>query len=50
MLTPVRIRFEYEVVRRSDAVTIAAGYTVHAATDLAGRPRRLPARVRVLFA
>jgi acyl-CoA thioester hydrolase len=49
MLTPVRIRFEYEVVRRSDAATIAAGYTVHAATDLAGRPRRLPARVRVLF-
>ena len=50
MLTPVRIRFEYEVVRRGDGVTIAAGHTVHAATDLAGRPRRLPARVRVLFA
>lgn len=50
MLTPVRIRFEYEVVRRSDGAAIAAGHTVHAATDLAGRPRRLPARVRVLFA
>jgi acyl-CoA thioester hydrolase len=50
MLTPVRIRFEYEVVRRSDGAAIAAGHTVHAATDLAGRPRRLPARVRELFA
>jgi acyl-CoA thioester hydrolase len=50
MLSPVRLKFEYEVVRRTDGVTAAAGHTVHAATDLAGRPRRLPARVKVLFA
>jgi acyl-CoA thioester hydrolase len=50
MLSPVRVRFSYEVVRRSDGVILAAGHTVHAATDLAGRPRRLPDRVRVLFA
>ena len=50
LLSPVRITFAYEVVRRSDGVTLAAGHTVHAATDLAGRPRRLPDRVRVFFA
>jgi len=50
LLSPVRVRFSYEVVRRNDGVTLAAGHTVHAATDLAGRPRRLPDRVRVLFA
>ena len=35
---------------RDDGVTLAAGHTVHAATDLAGKPRRLPDRVRVFFA
>ena len=50
MLSPVRIKFVYEVVRRIDGVGLAAGHTVHAATDLAGRPRRLSDRVRVLFA
>ena len=50
LLSPVRVRFSYEVVRRNDGVTLATGHTVHAATDLAGRPRRLPDRVRVLFA
>jgi acyl-CoA thioester hydrolase len=42
-LTPVRVRFDYDVVRGDD--TVAAGYTVHAALDRAGRPCRLPARV-----
>jgi acyl-CoA thioester hydrolase len=42
LLSPVRIRFDYEVVR--DA-TLATGHTVHAAVDTNGRPRRLPARV-----
>ena len=50
LVTPVRVRFLYDVVRRADGVTTAAGYTVHASTDLTGRPTRLPARVRVLFA
>ncbi len=50
LLSPVRVKFSYEVVRRRDGVALAAGHTVHAATDLAGRPRRLPNRVRVLFA
>jgi acyl-CoA thioester hydrolase len=42
-LTPVRVRFDYDVVRGDE--TVAAGYTVHAALDRAGRPCRLPARV-----
>jgi acyl-CoA thioester hydrolase len=47
LLTPVRIRFEYEVVR--DGTVTATGHTVHAAMDAAGRPCRLPDRVRALF-
>ncbi len=50
LMSPVRIRFDYEVIRRSDGVVAAAGHTVHAATDRGGRPRRLPDRVRTLFA
>jgi acyl-CoA thioester hydrolase len=49
-LSPVRVRFDYTVVRASDACVLADGHTVHAALDPAGRPRRLPERVRTLFA
>ena len=48
LLTPVRIRFDYEVVGPTARAT-AIGYTVHAATDATGRPCRLPARVLGLF-
>ena len=50
LLSPVRVKFHYDVVRRPDGATTASGYTVHASTDLQGRPKRLPARVRTLFA
>jgi acyl-CoA thioester hydrolase len=50
LLSPVRVKFQYVVVRGLDGAAIAAGHTVHASTDLQGRPRRLPARVRTLFA
>lgn len=50
LLSPVRIEFRYEVVRRADAVTTAVGRTVHAALDLARRPCRLPERIRRAFA
>jgi acyl-CoA thioester hydrolase len=50
LLSPARIQFSYDVVRRTDGVTAASGHTVHASTDLTGRPRRLPDRVRELFA
>ena len=49
LLSPVRVRFDYEIVRQAGGVRLAAGHTVHASTDLAGRPKRLPAHVRTLF-
>ncbi len=49
ILTPVRIRFDYEVVRVGDETVTASGYTVHAALDTNGRPCRLPPRVREML-
>jgi acyl-CoA thioester hydrolase len=45
LLTPVRIRFDYEVVRVADGSASASGHSVHAALNQAGRPCRLPDRV-----
>jgi acyl-CoA thioester hydrolase len=50
MLSPVRMEFTYEVVRQEDQIVAASGRTVHAALDLAGKPCRLPDRIRQLFA
>ena len=47
-LSPVRIRFDYELTR-ADAEVLATGYTVHAALDRAGRPCRLPPDVVTLL-
>jgi acyl-CoA thioester hydrolase len=49
LLSPIRVKFTYEVVRQADRVTLAAGHTVHAALDRQGRPCRLPDRVRSFF-
>ena len=49
LVTPVRVQFHYTVVRHHDAAVSARGFTVHAATDMTGRPKRLPASVRRLF-
>jgi len=49
LLTAVRVRFDYEIVRTSDDVIAATGHTVHAALDAGGRPRRLPERVRMML-
>src|SRR5262249_20312700 len=49
MLSPIRVQFTYQVARPSDAATLATGVTVHATLDRAGKPCRLPARVRTLF-
>ncbi|MBM3819545.1 MAG: acyl-CoA thioesterase [Acidimicrobiia bacterium] len=46
LLTPVRVRFDYEVVLAAGGAVAAAGHTIHAALDPGGRPCRLPARVR----
>lgn len=48
LLTPVRIRFDYELWRAVERSPLAVGYTVHAALDRDGRPCRLPPRVRLL--
>ncbi len=50
MVSQVRMQFEYEVVRRIDGTMAAVGHTVHAALDRAGRPCRLPERIRKAFA
>ncbi|MCA1563286.1 MAG: acyl-CoA thioesterase [Acidobacteria bacterium] len=50
MLSRTRMEFTYQVVRRADAAVAASGRTVHAAVDLAGRPCRLPERIREVFA
>jgi acyl-CoA thioester hydrolase len=50
MLSPVRMQFNYTVVRRDDGVVSAAGRTVHAAVSREGRPCRLPDRIREVFA
>ena len=49
LLSGVRVQFDYEIVRRATGVVAAAGRTVHASVDSAGRPARLPARVKDLF-
>ena len=49
LLTPVRIRFDYDVVRASDETISASGHTVHAALDTSGKPCRLPGRVREML-
>jgi acyl-CoA thioesterase FadM len=46
----VRLAFDYQVVWPADGARLAEGRTVHAAVDLKGKPCRLPARARSLFA
>ena len=50
LLTPVRIRFDYELWRVGEEAPLATGHTVHAAMDPSGRPCRLPPAVRDLVA
>lgn len=49
LVSPVRIQFGYEVVRPVDGTTLALGHTVHATIGPAGRPARLPDRLKDLF-
>ena len=48
-LSPVRVQFDYEAIRRADGATLATGHTVHATIDRQGRPVRMPERVKELF-
>ncbi len=43
------LTFAYEVVARGEGTRLADGYTVHAATDLDGRVRRIPETVRTVL-
>jgi acyl-CoA thioester hydrolase len=49
-VSPVRVQFDYEATRRADGALLATGYSVHATVDSGGRPRRMPAKVKDLFA
>jgi acyl-CoA thioester hydrolase len=49
LLSPVRVRFDYHVVRTPEAVLLAIGHTVHASLDPSRRPRRLPDRIRAVL-
>ena len=50
LLSPVRMEFTYQVIRRDDQSVAASGRTVHAAVSPKGRPCRLPQRIRQVFA
>ena len=50
MVSAVRMKFSYTVIRKADQVVTARGYTLHAAVDAEGRPCRLPERVRQVLA
>ena len=49
IVSPVRVKFSYELVRPKDNVTLATGHTIHAALDMKGKPRRLPDSVKTLM-
>jgi len=49
LISPVRLRFDYEVARAADGVVLAEGHTVHATLGRDGRPCRLPPRARQVF-
>ena len=50
MLSPIRMKFTYQVWRAADQTLAASGHTVHAALDPAGKPCRLPHQIRQVFA
>jgi acyl-CoA thioester hydrolase len=50
LVPPVKLAFDYQIVRRADGQTIAQGSTVHVTVDRSGRAVRLPTRVKELFA
>jgi acyl-CoA thioester hydrolase len=50
MLSGARMKFRYAIVKCADGSVTAEGYTEHAAVDRAGRPCRLPERIRTAFA
>jgi acyl-CoA thioester hydrolase len=49
LMTPIRIRFDYELSIGENPAITASGHTVHATIDREGRPCRLPSRLRDLL-
>jgi acyl-CoA thioester hydrolase len=49
LLSPARVRFDYEIVPTGTEEPSARGYTEHCGVDPEGRPRRLPPALRSLF-
>jgi acyl-CoA thioester hydrolase len=49
LVSAVRLAFDYTVSRPADGTLIASGHTIHATVDRAGRPVRLPTRVKDLL-
>ena len=49
LVSPVRVRFDYEIRRVEQPAVLATGHTVHATLDRAGRPCRVPERVKGIF-
>jgi len=45
-VTGVRVRFGYRLARHPAGEVVATGFTLHAATDETGAPRRLPSEVK----
>jgi acyl-CoA thioester hydrolase len=50
LMSPIRLRFDYQVARAGDDIALATGHTIHATLGRDGRPCRLPQRARALFA
>jgi acyl-CoA thioester hydrolase len=49
LLSPARLRFDYEILQCGAGEPSAVGWTQHCGIDPGGRPRRLPSSVRRLF-
>lgn len=49
LVSPVRLEFDYEIVRTSDEAIVAVGKTTHATLGPNGRPVRVPPRVKELL-
>lgn len=49
LLSPVRLRFDYELRRLGAPALASVGHTIHAAIGRDGRPCRLPDRLRALL-
>ena len=50
IVSKVRMTFDYVIKTTGQPDVVATGYTAHAATDAAGKPCRLPARVHEVLA